>query len=202
MNPADIAKGYDQLAEHWASDKFPQDNGIAQHERALAFVKIKRRALDIGCGASGRLIELLLAQGFDVAGVEGVDISERMLSLARNHHPQTTFHQADICTWQLPHTYDFISAWDSIWHIPLSEQTQVLSRIMQALNPGGVFIFTTGGLDKPSEKTDAFMGPEMYYSVLGIPATLALVEKCGCVCRHLEYDQPPELHVYLIVQKV
>lgn len=101
-------------------------------------------------------------------------------------------------------SYDQLAGqWASdIWHIPLSEQTQVLTRIMRALNPGGVFLFTTGGLDKPSEKTDAFMGPEMYYSVLGIPDTLELIAKCGCVCRHLEYDQHPELHVYMIVQKV
>ncbi|MDP1932680.1 MAG: class I SAM-dependent methyltransferase [Gammaproteobacteria bacterium] len=202
MNPADIAKGYDQLAERWASDVFPKDNGIAQHERALAFVKNKGRALDIGCGGSGRVLALLLERGFDEANVEGVDISERMLLLARQRHPQITFHQADICAWPLPQTYDFISAWDSIWHIPLSEQRQVLQRIMQALNPGGVFIFTTGGVDEPSEKTDSFMGPTMYYSVLGIPETLELITRCGCVCRHLEYDQHPELHVYLVVQKI
>ena len=57
-----------------------------------------------------------------------------------------------------------------------------------ALAPGGVFIWTTGGLDKPEEKRDSAMGPPVYYSVLGMPKTLQTVSAAGCVCRHLEYD--------------
>ena len=72
---------------------------------------------------------------------------------------------------------------------------------MQGLTPGGILIFTTGGLDEPTEKVDSSMGPPVYYSVLGIPQTLRLIDECGCVCRHLEYDQYPESHLYVIVQK-
>ena len=34
-----------------------------------------------------------------------------------------------------------------------------------------------------------------------IPQTLKLIDECGCICRHLEYDQYLESHLYLIVQK-
>lgn len=43
--------------------------------------------------------------------------------------------------------------------------------------------------------------PLMYYATLGIPHTLAVLAEAGCVCRHLEYDQLPEPHVYLIAQQ-
>jgi len=198
MKPEKIAEGYDQLAAQWASESFPKGNGIAQHERAIAFLKEKRRALDIGCGSSGRFIDLLLDHGFTV---EGVDISRRMLSLARERHPDVNFHHADICRWDIPGKYDLVSAWDSIWHVPLSQHEAVMTKIVNSLASGGVFIFTTGGVDKPGDKTDAFMGPEMYYSALGIPALLALLDRLGCVCRHLEYDQYPEQHLYVIAQK-
>jgi len=198
MNPSAIACSYDQIADHWNSDAFPRANGIEQHERALSFLKERRHALDIGCGSSGRIIDLLIEHGLQV---DGLDLSQRMLELARARHPEVSFHHADICTWPFPREYDFISAWDSIWHLPLGEQGPVLRKILQGLSPGGVCIFTTGGLDAPSEKIDATMGAPMYYSVLGIPDTLALVSDEGCVCRHLEYDQYPELHLYLIVQK-
>ena len=198
MKPSDLAKSYDQLADHWNSDAFPRANGIEQHERAIAFVGRKGRALDVGCGSSGRMIDLLQDHGFEV---EGLDLSDRMIELARQRHPTVTFHHADICQWQLPSTYDFISAWDSIWHIPLAEQEPVLRKLCQGLTAGGVFIFTTGGLDAPSEKVDSAMGPQMYYSVLGIPNLLKLLSESGCICRHLEYDQYPELHVYVIAQK-
>ncbi len=198
MTPSEIASNYNQLADHWNSDTFPRLNGIEQHERAIAFLEEKRRALDVGCGSSGRIIDLLTSHGFDV---EGLDYSPRMIELAKQRHPNIPLHQADICDWSLPRKYDFISAWDSIWHLPLASQEPVMKKIMQGLNPGGVFIFTSGGVDAPSEKVDSAMGPQMYYSVLGIPATLKLISESGCVCRHLEYDQYPELHLYVIAQR-
>ena len=142
MHPTEIAQSYDQIAERWSSASFPASNGIAQHEWAIAFLPQKRLALDIGCGSSGRLIDLLLRHGFVV---EGVDISQRMIELAQARHPTVTLHHADICQWELPRQYDLISAWDSIWHLPLAEQEPVMQKIMQGLAPGGVFIFTTGG---------------------------------------------------------
>lgn len=198
MKPQQVAKSYDQIADVWDSDSFNRDNGIRQHERAIAFVENKTRAVDIGCGASGRIVDLLMKHGF---AVEGLDISSRMLEFARKRHPNTLFHHADICNWCFPYQYDFISAWDSIWHLPLEQQQPVLTKLIDALKPGGVLIFTTGAMDTPSEKTDSVMGPPMYYSVLGIPETLRLIDRAGAVCRHLEYDQYPELHLYLIVQK-
>jgi|SRR5262245_41154290 len=198
MNPREIARSYDQLADQWNSDLFQRSYGIVQHERAIAFLKEKRRALDIGCGSSGRIIDLLTNHGFDP---EGLDLSSRMIELAKRRHPNVNFHHADICEWNFPRAYDFISAWDSIWHLPLAKQEPVLRKIMQNLAPGGVCIFTTGGLDGPSEKVDSAMGPEMYYSTLGIPNILRLISEIECVCRHLEYDQYPELHLYIIVQR-
>lgn len=199
MTPAEIARSYDDVADQWNSDGFPRDNGIKQHERAIAFAKERRRALDVGCGSSGRIIELLKNHGFEV---EGLDVSRRMIEFAKRRNPDVVFHYADICEWQLLQEYDLISAWDSIWHIPLSQQEPVLKKLMNGLSSRGILIFTMGGLDTPSEKVDSAMGPQMYYSVLGIPNTLKLLSDAGCVCRHLEYDQYPELHLYVIAQKV
>ncbi len=115
--------------------------------------------------------------------------------------PQIVFHHADICRWELPRQYDFISAWDSLWHVPLAAQPSVTRKICDGLASNGVFIFTTGGIDEPGQKEDSSMGPPVYYSVLGIPETLRLLTQYGCVCRHLEYDQYPEKHVDIIAQK-
>lgn len=45
------------------------------------------------------------------------------------------------------------------------------------------------------------LGQPLYHAALGIPKILQLMDRFGCICRHLEYDQYPELHLYLIVQK-
>lgn len=198
MTPEEIGRSYDEIAHRWRDDAHIQTNGLAPFERALRFARGRRRALDAGCGCSGRFLDRLLAAGFLC---EGVDVSARMIALARERHPNVAFHHADIVRWPLPHGYDFIVAWDSIWHVRLAEQEPLLRKLCASLEPGGVLIFTAGGLDGPDERSDAAMGPPVHYSALGIPRTLALLTESGCVCRHLEFDQYPESHLYVIAQK-
>lgn len=199
MAPIEVASSYDQIAEQWNDPLFPRDNGVQQHERAIGFLKQQRGlALDIGCGSSGRIIDLLEKHGFTV---EGLDLSSRMLELAKQRHPNITFHHADICEWVFPKQYDLISAWDSIWHVPLSFQESVLKKILQNLAPGGVCIFSAGGLDAPSEILDSTMGVSMYHGTIGVPNILKLLAEANCICRHLEYDQYPESHLFIIAQK-
>ena len=200
MTPGETGSGYDQLADLWNSERFDRTNGIAEHQRALAFCRRRHHALDVGCGSSGRIIDLLTSAGFET--IEGVDVSRRMIELARRRHPNVAFHHADICEWQFPRKYDLISAWDSIWHVPLAQQAPLLETICGSLAADGVCIFTLGGLDDPSEKVDSAMGPTMRYSTLGIRGTVEVLGGCGCVLRHLEYDQYPELHVYVIAQRL
>ena len=199
MEPIETGKKYDTITHLWESDKFNRQNGIEQHRRAMQFVSHKGRALDVGCGCTGRFIDLMKEEGFQP---EGLDISEKMLRLARQRHPQVTFHHEDICQWQRPNEYAFISAWDSIWHVPLAEQENVITRLVTSLAKGGVLIFSFGGTDEPGDHRDAFMGPEMYYSSLGTKGFVQLLGELGCALKHLEFDQYPELHAYLIAKKL
>ena len=199
MNPEEIGKAYDKITHLWMRKDFDRTNGIDQHKRALKFVDTKGKALDVGCGCTGRFIDLLLSEGFLA---EGIDISEEMIRLAKHRHPGVVFHQQNICEWPIEGKYDFITAWDSIWHIPLEQQENVITKLLSSLNSGGVFIFSFGGTIEQDEHTDDFMGPAVYYSTLGTNGFLELAISQGCICRHLEYDQYPELHTYLIVQKV
>ena len=198
MRPVEIGQSYDTIAHLWREPHI-QSIGMSQLDRALKFTTARQYALDIGCGCSGRLIDVLITHGYQV---EGVDVSERMIALAKERQPKVALHRADICQWNLPRRYDFILAWDSIWHVPLEEQRPVMEKIWGGLTQHGVCLFTMGGLDEPGEKIDSCMGPPMYYSTLGIPKTLELLTRCGCVCRHLEFDQYPEQHLYIIAQKI
>ncbi|MBT0962588.1 class I SAM-dependent methyltransferase [Denitromonas iodatirespirans] len=198
MRPAQTAVAYDRIAGHWDCPAFDGSDGIAQHERALRFLARPGTALDIGCGSSGRIMGLLLSRGF-VA--EGLDLSQEMLRRARKHHPAQRFYHADVCEWTFPTRYDFISAWDSLWHVPLHQQLQVLHKICDGLVPGGVLIFTTGGVEQADEVTNPCFGEPLYHAAPGIPALLRTLDAAGCACRHLEYDQHPANHVFVIAQR-
>ena len=171
MHPAEIAASYDTIAHRWL-EPYLESNGIRQHEQALRFCrKHGGLALDVGCGCNGRFARLLASHGYEV---EGLDVSARMITLARQRSPTVTFHQADVCEWTPGKRYDFITAWDSIWHVPLARSEDVLRKLLGSLTADGV---------------------------LGVSKTLQVVSDVGCVCRHLEYDQLPEEHVFLVAQR-
>ena len=199
MEPEIIGNSYDQIAEKWR-DLPIQSYGMAQLERAVRFVKNRGSALDVGCGSQGRMIDLLQKEGFQP---EGLDISQEMIAHARKRHPSATFHNADISRWSFPRPFELIVAWDSAWHLPLNLQEPVLRKICANLPSGGVYLFTTVGFDKPGDHGDSgYMGVPLAYGTLGIPRLLELVSVFGCVCRHLEFDQFPEKHLSVIIQKL
>lgn len=199
ITPEQIGKNYDTITERWADDCFNMNNGMEQHKIALSFVSSRTKALDVGCGCTGRIMDFLAEEGFTP---EGLDISEKMISLARSRHPQWPYYQADICAYELLEKYDFISAWDSIWHIPLDQQINVISKLVNGLNPNGVLIFSFGGVNEPGCHCDDTMGPMMYYSSLGTNGFIQILLDNGCTIKHLAFDQHPELHTYLVAQKI
>ncbi|WP_337842452.1 class I SAM-dependent methyltransferase [Rheinheimera sp.] len=198
MTPEQIGQAYDQITHLWTRDSFNRHNGLAQLQRAMAFVRRPGPALDVGSGCTGRFLDLMLQQGYQP---QGLDISVQMLQLARQRHPQLTFWAADIVRWQPMEHYSLISVWDCLWHIELSQQSLVLKKLMAALAPGGVLMFSAGGVDAPGEHLDASMGPQLYYASLGVTGYMQLIAEQGLQCRHLEFDQYPELHCWFVVQK-
>jgi len=199
MEHASIAAAYDALAGRWTDAAFDPNNGLRLHAQALSFLdQGEGWALNVGCGCNTRFNPLLRERGLRI---EGIDISRRMIELARAADPDVLLHHADVCAWQPERGYRFISAWDSIWHVRLGRQHALMLKLMRALEAGGVFVFSAGGLDEPAEHVDAAMGPEVYYGTLGIPGLLDVIEEAGCALRHLEFDQLPEKHLCVIVQR-
>jgi SAM-dependent methyltransferase len=198
MKPEETGSHYDRIALWWQRQHVDSIYGITALERAIKFVENRSSALDVGCGSSGRFIEVFVRNGFTPTGV---DISPEMISLARQRHPNVTFYAADICTWEFPQKYDLISAWDSTFHLPFAQQKPVLQKMCDGLNPKGVVLFTCGGGRDEQEISGGFQGEEFDYSTLGVNEFLRLLSEYGCSCKHLEYDQHPENHVYIIAQR-
>jgi SAM-dependent methyltransferase len=61
------------------------------------------KSLEIGCG-SGRLLLTLIAEGFDI---DGLELSHEMLDLCQQFSPSSelTLHQGNMDDWQAPHPY-------------------------------------------------------------------------------------------------
>lgn len=193
MEPTVLGKKYDKIARWWHDMHHDSTYGVAQLERALNFCLQPGSALDVGCGAGGRFIRLLQERGFSITGI---DVSEEMIRLATANHPGENFFVQDICTWDTVNQYNLIIAWDSIFHLPLAMQKPVLGKLCDLLADGGVLIYTFG--DAVGEHTDQWHDDTFHYSSIGISANLRLLADAGITCTHLELDQWPLSHVYII----
>ncbi len=196
MNPQQTGAAYDRIALRWQENTH-ESYGVAQLGRALQFVKNRGRALDVGCGSTGRFLSRFETEGFSA---EGMDVSLEMIALARERNPGATFHIGDICQWELAGLFDLITAWDSTFHLPLASQEPVTRKLCAALAPGGVLLFTCGGAPA-GEITGSFWGEDFGYSTMGVEGFVRVIAGCGCFCRHVEFDQLPENHVYVIAQR-
>lgn len=155
------------------------------------------KALDVGCGAGGRFVRLLQAGGFEVTGL---DASAEMINLAQTNHPDSLFVQGDITRWDTDEQFDFILAWDCLFHLPLNMQKPVLSKLCRMLSSGGTMIHTFG--DDVGEHKDNWHGQEFYYSSIGISQNIELLSQNQLSLLHLELDQFPEKHAYIISRKL
>ncbi len=198
MDPKEIGENYDRIADWWVEQMEGSTYGLSALRSALEFVGIRGGALDVGCGGEGRFIGLLLEEGFECTGL---DFSPRMIELARGHHPAAEYFVADICSWHMPRQYDLISAWDSIFHLPLESHEPVMKKLCAGLAENGVLLLTCGGGEEPGCVEGEFGGRKFEYSTLGVPAVVQLLWRSGCALCRLEYDQYPENHVAIIAKK-
>lgn len=197
MKPTDTGQLYDRISSWWNDQQDSSTTGIHFLKMALRLSAGKGKALDVGCGSGGRIIDALLDAGFQVTGI---DVSQSMLEYAAQRHPGADFIHGDICQWSPRERYDAIIAWDSIFHVPYSEQRRVTAKLCGALEKGGVILFTAGGVD--GEITGQMYGQDFYYSSLTEEEYLRTMKESGCKCILFNRDQYPEEHVVFIGAKV
>ncbi len=102
-------------------------------------VKPDASIAELGCG-TGTMTELLSDDGFDITGI---DLSEDMLSLAREKVSGVTFLQMDMREFTIDKKQDaIISVADSVNYLEdVDDLSKTLKCVYAALKPGGVFIF-------------------------------------------------------------
>ena len=114
----------------------------AAAEQVMALIRTAkpdaRNVLELGCG-TGSILKRLQ----DAYEVSGLDISAKMLSLARKKVPRSKLYRQDMVDFRIDGRFDvIICVFDSINHLRrFSAWKKVFASVHRHLSPGGCFIF-------------------------------------------------------------
>ena len=144
------------------ADKFDSLGArVSDIEETLAILnKPEPNILEIGCG-NGRDAEEILKHTNNYLGI---DVSEKLIDLAKKKVSKGRFEIADIETYPIPNNLDVIFAFASLIHVPKESLQKILNLAFKSLNSGGVFFMSMKHADGyvESTKEDEF-GTRTYY---------------------------------------
>ncbi|MGW4519786.1 class I SAM-dependent methyltransferase [Amycolatopsis sp. NPDC004378] len=157
-----VESGYDRSARRYLewSARIPDDPRSRFLAELTGRLADGADVLDLGCGA-GVPGTALLAERHHVLGV---DVSSAQLDLARRNVPAARFERADMTEVSFPDgTFDAVTAFYSVLHVPREEQGALFARIARWLRPGGWFLASLG-CSEANGVEDDWLGTPMFFS--------------------------------------
>ncbi|MFX1569059.1 MAG: class I SAM-dependent methyltransferase [Promethearchaeota archaeon] len=169
-----IEQGYNKIAEDYYTQR-DLNKFNTELETFSSLLPENASILDAGCGAGIPTAKFLVEKGFNVIGI---DLSDKMLSLARKNTPDATFLKMDIndITFN-KNTFDGIISVYTLFHIPRGNHQEIFRRFYEILKPGGVIMLNIGIAE--SEGKSIFFGVPIFWSNYNPKTTLDLVKKAG-----------------------
>ncbi len=129
---------YDRNAALWASQRKILTEPSFWDEEYIQFKHSKGKLLEIGSGSGREAIEFIRL-GYEYTGI---DVSKELLKIAQSTEPQGHFFHSSV--YDLPFkekTFDALSSWALLPHIPKERIGSALSSIKRVLKPNAILFF-------------------------------------------------------------
>jgi SAM-dependent methyltransferase len=163
MRSGDAVDFYKRRALDWVDERRGHKVFIekAWLDRFCALARPGGTILDLGCGPGKPMAAYLLAQGFDVCGV---DSSATMIALARENFPDRQWMVGDMRQLALGRRFDGIMAWDSFFHLNFDDQRSMFPIFRAHAAAGAPLLFTSG--PRHGEAIGQLYGEPLYHASL------------------------------------
>ena len=164
---------YDKYAE-----KYFQINSSIDEIKNLLEIFVENlngeKILDAGCG-HGRDAKFFSDLGYEITGV---DLSEKLLEIARKNAPKAEFYLMDMRNLAFPSDYfDGIWARASFLHIPKKDSRKTLDEFYRVLKPNGLlYLSVKEGYGEGFVKSAQYGNEERYFVFYNSKELRALVE--------------------------
>jgi len=169
-----VEESYDKMGEQYHNFR---DNEKFNNElkKFTELLPSSGRILDAGSGVGIPVSQFLVKKGFRVTGV---DISKKMIDLAKKNVPEAIFYHRNILELDFPNdSFDGIICVYTLWHIPRETHSSIVENFHRMLKDDGTLVLNTGVHE--SEGMSEFFGEPMLWSTNDPKKTLAFVKGLG-----------------------
>lgn len=197
-----VKEGYNAIANRYLAERTRDSEDVRLLNDFIERLPLHVKVLDAGCGA-GIPISQMLSEHFQVTGV---DFSEAQIELAKKNVPNATFLCEDMTKLNFPeNTFDGITSYYAIIHIPREEHQSLLANFHRMLKPGGFALLCLGAEHLIDDIDEDYLGTRMYWSHFDTETYLRMLNDCGFSMiwsRRVE-DETCEGagHLFVLVQK-
>jgi SAM-dependent methyltransferase len=197
-----VRDGYNVIADRYLAERTRDSADVRLLEDFINRLPANAQVLDAGCGA-GMPISEMLSERFQVVGV---DFSEAQIELARKNVPSAKFLCEDMTQLDFPaDTFDGITSYYAIIHIPREEHQPLLANFYRMLKPGGFALLCLGAEHLIDDVDENYLGARMYWSHFDSETYLKMLLECGfsIVWSKFVSDDTCERagHLFVLVQK-
>lgn len=184
-----VRRGYDEFAERYAERNSTDERRVTILESFSRSLPDPARVLDAGCGHGTPTLRRI---GLDSRAV-GLDFSREQLHIARETDFATALVHADMT--DLPFqtsTFDAVTAFDSLIHVPLSDRQTVLEEFARVLRPGGRVLLSEASAEgERTTKNWLDSNGEMKWTMAGVEPTKENLRETGfTVTKQWDAPQP------------
>ena len=156
-----VKEGYNAIADRYLAERTRDSEDVRLLNELMERLPANAKVLDAGCGA-GLPISLMLSERFHVTGV---DFSEAQIKLAKRNVPNAQFLCQDMTKLDFPeNTFDGITSYYAIIHIPREEHQALLANFYRMLKPGGFALLCLGAEHLIDDIDENYLGTRMYWS--------------------------------------
>ena len=171
-----VKEGYNTIAERYLAERRRDSEDVRLLSDFIKRLPAHARVLDAGCGA-GIPISQILSERFYVTGV---DFSEAQIELAKKNLPKATFLCEDMTKLNFPeNTFDGVTSYYAIIHIPREEHLSLLANFHRMLKPCGLALLCLGAEHLVDDIDENYLGTRMYWSHYDTETYLRMLGDCG-----------------------
>ena len=165
-------------------------------DRFLDLLPADGSVLDLGCGVGEPLARYVVAQGYDVTGV---DSSASLIGICRERFPEQSWIVADMRELSLGRRFNGLLAWDSFFHLSPDDQRRMFPLFKRHAAPRAALMFTSGPAHGVA--IGRFEGEPLYHASLDADEYRALLAAHGfAVVAHVVEDPTCGGHTVWLAQ--